>query len=130
MAQRRGDGGRAAFAEESHAGTSQVGYDTDCRRFFIPSPVEDRVAAKSRWTVTVFRNSLEYAAIAAGGKARTRRTRMSVLDHPTARQLLREARIPTTALAGWPRRLEAFLQRYLPCFYRQEQRELATVVLA
>jgi SRSO17 transposase len=55
---------------------------------------------------------------------------MSVLDHPTAQQLLREAHIPTTALAGWPRRLEQFLQRYLPCFYRQEQRELATVVLA
>src|SRR5438309_2248324 len=73
--------------------------DTHRPRFFTWS------AEASNWTVTVFRNSLEYAAIAAGGKARTRRTRMSVLDHPTAQQLLREARIPTTALAGWPRRL-------------------------
>jgi SRSO17 transposase len=55
---------------------------------------------------------------------------MSLLDHPAAQQLLREAHIPPTALAGWPQRLEQFLQRYLPCFYRQEQRELATVVLA
>src|SRR4051812_27780811 len=55
---------------------------------------------------------------------------MSLLHHPRAQQLLQEAQIPATALAGWPRRLEAFLGRYLPCFYRQEQRDLATVVLA
>src|SRR5688572_7736387 len=33
-------------------------------------------------------------------------------------------------MAGWPRRLEEFLQRYLPCFWRHEQRQLATLVLA
>jgi SRSO17 transposase len=55
---------------------------------------------------------------------------MSLLDHPQAQELLRQAQIPPTALAGWPRRLEQFLQRYLPCFFRQEHRDLVPVVLA
>src|SRR5438045_2652 len=59
-----------------------------------------------------------------------RRTRMSLLDHPTAQHLLAEAQVPATALEGWPRRLHEFLARYLPRFYRQEQRELAALVLA
>jgi SRSO17 transposase len=55
---------------------------------------------------------------------------MSLLDHPQAQELLREAHISPTALAGWPQRLERFLQRYLPCFFRQEHRDLVPVVLA
>jgi SRSO17 transposase len=56
-------------------------------------------------------------------------TRMALLDHPTAQQLLRDAEIPSTVLAGWPQPLEGFLQRYLPRFLRHEHRALATVVL-
>jgi SRSO17 transposase len=55
---------------------------------------------------------------------------MSLLDHPQAQELLRQAEIPPTALAGWPQRLDRFLHRYLPCFFRQEHRDLAPVVLA
>jgi SRSO17 transposase len=55
---------------------------------------------------------------------------MSVLDHPQAQELLRQAHIPPTALAGWPGRLDRFLQRYLPCFFRREHRDLVPVVLA
>jgi SRSO17 transposase len=55
---------------------------------------------------------------------------MSLLDHPQAQELLREAQIPPTALAGWPQRLDRFLRRYLPCFFRKEHRDLVPVVLA
>jgi SRSO17 transposase len=55
---------------------------------------------------------------------------MSLLDHPQAQELLRDAHIPPTALAGWPQRLERFLQRYAPCFFRREHRDLVPVVLA
>ena len=55
---------------------------------------------------------------------------MSLLDHPQAQELLRQAQIAPTALAGWPQRLHGFLQRYLPCFFRQEHRDLVPVVLA
>jgi SRSO17 transposase len=55
---------------------------------------------------------------------------MSLLDHPQAQELLREAHIPPTALAGWPQRLQGFLHRYLPCFFRKEHRDLVPLVLA
>src|SRR5438309_6358138 len=54
---------------------------------------------------------------------------MSLLDHPTAQALLAEAERSAAAVAGCPRRLQRFLQRYLPRFYRVEQHELARVVL-
>jgi SRSO17 transposase len=54
---------------------------------------------------------------------------MSLLDHPTAQALLADAEVPPAAVAGCRRRLEGFLQRYLPRFYRVEQHELARVVL-
>src|SRR5438552_2189808 len=54
---------------------------------------------------------------------------MSLLDHPTAQALLAGAEVPPVAVAGCRRRLEGFLQRYLPRFYRVEQHELARVVL-
>jgi SRSO17 transposase len=52
---------------------------------------------------------------------------MSLLEHPKAQALLADAEI--TPAASWARRLEEYLERYLPVFYRQEQRELARVVI-
>ena len=54
---------------------------------------------------------------------------MSLLDHPTAQALLADAELSTDDVAGCRQRLEDFLQRYLPRFYRVEQHELALVVL-
>jgi SRSO17 transposase len=54
---------------------------------------------------------------------------MSLLHTPEARTLLEEAVVPLDAVQGGLRRLSSFLQRYLPRFYRKEQRELAGVVL-
>jgi SRSO17 transposase len=54
---------------------------------------------------------------------------MSLLDHPTAQTLLADAEVSAASVRGCGRRLERFLARYLPCFYRVEQRELARVVI-
>jgi SRSO17 transposase len=54
---------------------------------------------------------------------------MSVLETPEARALLEEAVVPLEAVQGGLLRLARFLRRYLPWFYRDEQRELARVVL-
>jgi len=54
---------------------------------------------------------------------------MSLLDHPTAQALLADAEVSPADVTGCRRRLEFFLQRYLPRFYRVEQHELARVVL-
>ena len=54
---------------------------------------------------------------------------MSLLEHPTAQALLSDADVSAADVRGGRRRLEGFLQRYLPRFYREEQRELALVVL-
>jgi SRSO17 transposase len=54
---------------------------------------------------------------------------MSLLEHPTAQALLAETEVPADAVAGCRRRLQGFLQRYLPRFYRVEQHDLARVVL-
>src|ERR1700681_2347931 len=54
---------------------------------------------------------------------------MSLLEHPTAQALLADAEVSAGDVRGCRRRLEGFLHRYLPRFYRQEQRELAQVVL-
>src|SRR5262245_25452434 len=54
---------------------------------------------------------------------------MSLLDHPTAQALLADAQVPAPAAADCPRRLERFLARYLPRFYRVEQHDLARVVV-
>jgi SRSO17 transposase len=55
---------------------------------------------------------------------------MSLLDHPQAAALLRDAHIPDDAVAGWPQRLAFFLHRYLPRFFRREHRELVPTLLA
>ena len=54
---------------------------------------------------------------------------MSLLEHPTAQTLLADAEISAASLRGCSHRLERFLQRYLPRFYRKEQRALAEVVV-
>jgi SRSO17 transposase len=54
---------------------------------------------------------------------------MSLLEHPTAQALLADAEVRPADVADCRLRLECFLQRYLPRFYRVEQHELARVVL-
>ena len=54
---------------------------------------------------------------------------MSLLEHPTAQALLADAEVSAAAVRSCGRRLERFLQRYLPRFYRVEQHALARVVL-
>jgi SRSO17 transposase len=53
----------------------------------------------------------------------------SLLEHPTAQALLADAEVSAEDVRGCRRRLECFLRRYLPRFYRKEQHELAAVVL-
>ncbi len=54
---------------------------------------------------------------------------MSLLEHPTAQALLADAVLSADDVSGCHGRLQAFLQRYLPRFYRAEQHALALVVL-
>ena len=54
---------------------------------------------------------------------------MSLLEHPTAQALLAAADVSAADVQGCRQRLERFLQRYLPHFYRVEQHALARVVL-
>jgi SRSO17 transposase len=54
---------------------------------------------------------------------------MSLLEHPTAQTLLADAELSAASVRGCSQRLQRFLQRYLPCFYRVEQRALAEVVI-
>jgi SRSO17 transposase len=54
---------------------------------------------------------------------------MSLLDHPEAQALLEDAVVTPDAVRGRADRLTAFLQRYLPRFYRAEQRANATLVI-
>ena len=54
---------------------------------------------------------------------------MSLLQHPDAQALLADAEVSAAAVRSCGQRLEHFLHRYLPWFYREEQRDLAQVVL-
>jgi SRSO17 transposase len=54
---------------------------------------------------------------------------MSLLEHPTAQALLADAEISAASVRGCSLRLNRYLQRYLPRFYRVEQRALAEVVV-
>ena len=54
---------------------------------------------------------------------------MSLLEHPKAQALLADAEVSPQAVRGCRQRLQRFLRRYLPLFYRKEQHELAEVVL-
>src|SRR5712692_8737363 len=53
----------------------------------------------------------------------------TILEHPTAQALLADADVSPADVRGCRHRLHAFLARYLPRFYRAEQRELAEVVV-
>jgi len=55
--------------------------------------------------------------------------RTSLLDEPEAKVLLAEARVTPRQVAGCGQRLEDFLKRYLPLFYRVEQRDNARIVI-
>src|SRR3954468_5757493 len=54
---------------------------------------------------------------------------MSLLDHPEARALLADAILTPEAVEGCQDRLTAFLQRYLPHFYRSEHCAHAVTVI-
>jgi SRSO17 transposase len=54
---------------------------------------------------------------------------MSLLDHPEAQALLNDAILVPETVRDCAERLTGFLQRYLPKFYRVEQRENATLVI-
>jgi SRSO17 transposase len=54
---------------------------------------------------------------------------MSLLEHPQAQELLADAVVSAAAVRHCQEHLNEFLQRYLPLFYRQEQRDLATLVI-
>jgi SRSO17 transposase len=54
---------------------------------------------------------------------------MSLLDHPEAQALLADATISTEAVRGCRDRMTRFLKRYLPLFYREEQRQHAAAVV-
>src|SRR3954462_4250079 len=56
-------------------------------------------------------------------------TAMSLLDHPEAQALLADATVTPDQVRGCQDRLTTFLKRYLPCFYRVEQRTHATLVI-
>lgn len=54
---------------------------------------------------------------------------MSVLDSPQAQALLTEAQLTSETVSGCQEHLTGFLERYLPLFYRTEQRGNASVVV-
>lgn len=54
---------------------------------------------------------------------------MSLLDRPEAQALLNDADLTADAVRGCADRLTGFLRRYLPHFYRVEQRDNATLVI-
>src|SRR5438270_4826305 len=53
----------------------------------------------------------------------------SILAHPDAQALLEDATLSRQAVVGCRGRLTRFLGRYLPLFYRREQREHAELVV-
>src|SRR6185437_13195195 len=54
---------------------------------------------------------------------------MSLLDHPDAQALLKDATVSADTVRVCLDRLTGFLERYLPRFYRVEQRATATLVI-
>jgi len=54
---------------------------------------------------------------------------MSVLEHPTAQELLEDAKVSAGTVRHCREHLNDFLERYLPLFYREEQREHARLAI-
>jgi SRSO17 transposase len=52
-----------------------------------------------------------------------------LLEHPTAQELLAQTEVAPQTLSACEQHLTDFIQRYLPCFYRTEHRDHATVLL-
>ena len=59
----------------------------------------------------------------------TQATGTSLLEDPQAQALLAGAKVTTGQVEGCRQRLERFLGRYLPWFYRKEQRHNARIVI-
>jgi SRSO17 transposase len=57
------------------------------------------------------------------------KTGMSLLEHPQAQSLLADAQVTAGQVLGCRRRLESFLERYVPLFYRKEQGHNARIVV-
>ena len=53
----------------------------------------------------------------------------TILEHPTAQELLAQTTVEPETLRGCTAQLTRFIQRYLPFFYRDEQRRHAEVIL-
>src|SRR3954449_3487746 len=64
-----------------------------------------------------------------GGGDPTGGTTMSLLEHPDAQALLADAVVTPEQVRGCRDRITAFLRRYLPRFYRAEQRTHAALVI-
>src|SRR3954465_1668201 len=64
-----------------------------------------------------------------GGEDPTGGTAMSLLEHPDAQALLADAVVTPDEVRGCQGRITDFLQRYLPRFYRAEQRPHAPLVI-
>jgi SRSO17 transposase len=56
-------------------------------------------------------------------------TGMSLLEHPQAQVLLADAQVTAGQVQGCRRRLERFMERYVPLFYRKEQGHNARIVV-
>jgi SRSO17 transposase len=54
---------------------------------------------------------------------------MTLIDHPQAQTLLRDAVLRPEAIASCAAQLQPYVQRYLPCFARKEQRDHAQIIL-
>jgi SRSO17 transposase len=54
---------------------------------------------------------------------------MTLLDHPQAQTLLQDAVLRPEDIASCAAQLQPFVQRYLPCFARKEQRDHAQIIL-
>src|SRR3984893_14450311 len=54
---------------------------------------------------------------------------MTILEHPDAQALLQDAVLSPDAVRSCADQLTAFAQRYLPLFYREEQRDHALTIL-
>ena len=53
----------------------------------------------------------------------------TILEHPEAQELLAVTEVAPASVRSLPQHLTAFLERYLPFFYRDEQRQHAQVIL-
>ncbi len=53
----------------------------------------------------------------------------TILEHPDAQALLEQTEVAPATVNSCSRRLTTFIQRYLPCFSRKEQRDHADTIL-